>query len=554
MARHPEAVVARRHRLVAALVAVSLGLLGALLPAVSASAAGSVTGRVVDQLTPAQPAVGLSIQLTQRTGAGTGDVYSATTDSNGVFNASLPEDELYEAFVPQGSTATDGQRFSFLQQQFTVAGGLVDLGDLVVNRYVPVSGTITNWSSTMGDVRVDLFTDRPGYWQQYSPHGTLSSGGTFTIYAPILDDDYTLRFLVNSESAPYADAFLGGGYTPEAVQTTRLDGVPGVGFSGLTMEMPDAAVISGRVTDISGVPLPGIWVWAEDPTQYEYTEIQTDINGDYTLYVQPDLTYLVEAEDWDNERYASMIFDGVDPCGCDPYTPVEPTLANPATGTDFELFALLDGVVLDDTTTTPIEDVDVRLYKLSTGGTWVFHDNFVSIPGAPNFGFTITSTGHYRLQFFGASGHILAVVDGLLAEGYSSPELFDPVPACYAELGELEAPTIVIALIDPATLAGVCAALDAVPPPPPTPAGATKKPRATLASTSSVATPTPTPSATPTASATPRPSTSPTPSVTPVATEEPPASAPDFWWLLWVGIGILLIVIVGGVVYFVRRA
>jgi len=544
----------------AAVAAVALGLFSALLPAASASAAVDATGQIVDAL--GLPAAGVPLEI-NRAGLDYGVDGTISTDSNGYFTIPGLEDEPggYEVFFQEGTMGTGSQRFSVGQRFFTVAGGVVGGLDtpIVVDRYAPVSGSIANWSAAMGDVGVILYVNNGFGWQQINinpPGYTTSTDGTFTISAPLrATSQYTLRFIVDSDTSPYLDAYLGGELDDPAA-ATHFAGVPNTGVSGLSMTLADAAVITGHVMS-GGVPVAGIEVQAENSFEYGYGE--TDSLGEYTLYVRPGTDYVVYT--YGDALHAGMTYDGFD-CSCTNYTPVATSVAVPATGIDFDLVYDpefdLEGTVAEDVGPAypPIEGLDVKLYKLSVGGEWVLHDDFVSIDGAPNFGFTLTSTGEYRIQFVDAGGRVLLIVDGYTSVAFGPFDQLDPVPACYAELGELQDFSELFALVDPTTAAGVCAALAA--PVPPSGGGGTgsttTKPRGT--STGAVATPTatPTPSATPTSSPTPRPTADPTPTATPGATEEPPASAPDFWWLLWVLLGVVVIVVVGGVVYFVRRA
>jgi hypothetical protein len=540
----------------AAVVAVAFGLFSVLVPAASASAAVDATGQVVDAL--GLPAAGVPLQI-NRAGLDYDD--SFVTDASGYFTIPALDDDPggYEVFIPEGTTGTGGERFSVGQRFFTVTAGVVGglATPIVVDRYAPVSGTIANWSSTMGDVQATLYVNNGFGWQQINinpPGYTTSTDGNFTISAPLrAASQYTLLFRVQSEDSPYLDAFLGGEFDDPAL-ATHFTGVPNTGVTVPSMTLADAAVITGHVSS-GGVALAGIEVEAENSDDYAYDE--TDSFGEYTLYVRPGSDYVVYT--YGDALHAGMTFDGYD-CSCTGYTPVTTSVLTPATDIDFDLLYSpefdIEGVVAEDVAPAylPVEGLAVKLYKLSVGGVWVLHDDFVSIPGAPNFGFTLTSTGEYRIQFVDAGGRVLMVVDGFTATGFGTPVDLDPAPACYAELGNLQDYTIVIALIDPATAAGICAALAApIPPSGGGGTGTTKKPRGTTTTSFVAATPTPTPSATPTSSATPRPSASATPSATPVATDEPPASAPDLWWLLWVLLGVVVIVVVGGVVYFVRR-
>ena len=554
LSRHPQATVGRRHRLMAAIAAVALGLFSVLVPAASASAAVDATGQVVDSL--GQPAAGVPLEINR---AGTDYDNTLVTDASGFFTIPALEDDGYEVFFQEGTTGTGGERFSVGQRFFTVSGGVVAglAAPIVVDRYVAVSGTITNWSPTMGSVRVDIFSDRYGVWQSVNinPNWVDSTNGSFTIYAPIRAANYTLRFMVSNEDSPYADAYLGGGYNQDPALATHLPGSAGVGFLGLTMVMPDAAVISGRVTDSYG-PLAGVLVWAEDDPDYnEYAEDTTDSNGEYTLYVRPGLTYIVGT--YGDPTHSGLVYDGFE-CDCSGFTPVLTTVPTPAVNIDLELTeeTLIEGVVFDDDVFDIVAGLDVKLYKLSVGGVWVLHDEIESIYDWPAFEFQITSDGQYRIQFVDADGDVLMVVDGATEDFYGDGQLLDPVPACYAELNQRSEYAFVYAVVDLDTVTAACAALVAVIPAPTPGSGVVKKPRATSlgGAAGATPTPTPTPSATPTASPSPSESANPAPTSTPAATEEPLASAPDFWWLLWVLLGVVVIAVVGGVVYFVRRA
>lgn len=496
------------------------------------------------------------------------DVETVTTLADGSFTTTqVLGDGIYQAFVAEGTVGTDGT-FGIGLQNVTVAGSSAAFPTLELNRYAPISGEILNWSATMGNIRVQLYRLTSAGWQQVgSPASSVTStDGNFTINVPIASTQYTLNFIAESESSPYADAFLGGELEDPAL-ATHFAGTPEQPVSGLEMTMPDAVSISGTVTDAGGHPIEGIWVWTEDhPDFHEYAETQTDADGHYTLYVRPGLTYAVYAEDWDNSIYESKVYDGWDGCGCDPvFTPVVGTKS----GIDFVLsdgsspptdIQIIGGVA--DLDSNFLFGIDVRLFKAS-GSSWVLVNHFTSFDFGTffaNFGFVIHTLGDgYRLQFVDGDGHILSVLNGATSPDFATSTPLDPLPACYANLPTVSVDTLVFALVDPDTGAGACAALDAAV----IPAGSggsggvvAPGPRGTGSGTGVVAagspSPSPTPSPTPTPSATPRPSASPAPSATPAA-EPAPASAPDLWWLLVVGIGILLLVVVGAVVFFVRR-
>lgn len=440
MSRHPEAVIGRRHRFVAVLAAVTLGLLGALIPVTSASAAGGFSARLVDQI--GQPAAGVEVQMTQRTGTGTPQFF-VTTDANGEFGATGLTDGSYEAFVSEGTVGTGGQIFGVAQASIVIDNSSPDVafGDIEIKRFVSISGTITNWSLAMGDVVVHLFHETsPGNWQQTTafPYPEdVSTDGTFELFAPLDDLQYTLRFMLDSEASPYTDAFLGGAYEPETA--THLTGVAGVGLQPLPIEMElgDAAVISGRVTS-GGVPLAGIEVSAENDDDYAYDE--TDASGNYALYVRPGSDYMVYT--YGDNDYAGMTYDGWDSCGCE-FDPVSTTLLEPAEDIDFDLLEYgvgpeIIGSALDDNG-DPVDDLEVKLYRAS-GGVWVLEDvaeSYGGNPGDPNFWFLLDPAGVHRIQFVDDDGDILRVVDGARSELNGPGTQLSPLPACYAAAGDV---------------------------------------------------------------------------------------------------------------------
>lgn len=447
----------RHHPFVAAFAVAALALFGAVIPATSASAVGGFEGRLVDEL--GQPAVGVTVEL--RSGGVATDL---TTDGAGVFGATGLADGAYEAFVPEGALGDGGERFTISSTHFTIVDGvaLLPLGDIVVYRYRPVSGEISNWSSAMGDVRVTLWWKAPGGWGPLNisprPNWVTSTDGQFTISAPIYGGDYTLYFQMDEETSPYVDAFLGGAYDdPEAA--TKVPSDVGTAITGITAEMADAAVITGRVT-ANGGPLAGIEVeaWSEEHGEYAYAE--TDATGTYTIYVRPGTDY--EVYTWGDADYAGMTYDGWDSCGCE-FDPVATTVADPAEGIDFDLIEYAGALevlgVAADEDSEPIEDLDVRLFRAS-GGVWVLHDVVESDGGVPNFGFLLGTGGVHRVQFVDDDGHILRVTDGVISDFVNPTVALDPLPACYADLGDVQDSLLVAAVLDPATAAGACASLE----------------------------------------------------------------------------------------------
>lgn len=296
-----------------------------------------------------------------------------------------------------------------------------------------------------------------------------------------------------------------------------------------------------------------------EPAETEYDQTLTDVDGRYSLRVRPGTTNSVYAYDPAN-TYVAMTYNGRSSCGCD-FDPVTSTLATPATGINFDLVALsaakvVQGLVVDESN-GPLSGINVRLYRASGNG-WVLADEATSdgSTSGPNFGYYLNETGTYRLQFIDNGGHILSVVAGFVASGLTGPTALDPVPACYANLGDVEVDTEVLAEVDSGTAAGACSNLPA--PSTPSSGGSTpvvihkhhSSPSVTSTFPIVAPTPTPTPSATP--SAEPEPSSSPT--AVAGGSPKPTQSAPDLWWLLWLGLALLVLIIVGGAIFLFRRA
>jgi hypothetical protein len=286
----------------------------------------------------------------------------------------------------------------------------------------------------------------------------------------------------------------------------------------------------------------------------------SDVNGDYTLKVAAGSTYVVTANhvDWPGQTY-----DGYDGCGCaHQYTPVvaDPPPAGPETGIDFDFLppdAYLYGLTIGDSliggSGGPVGGVDVHVYR-SVAGAWVELAT-VQSDSSSYWDLNLADAGTYRVRFsyMGVWLRIFDTYTELSSGDASGP---DELHACFVDTAAIpsgESFFLVTGLVDPATdsscgpePASTSGGGGGVPPRP-------RSGGSSSSATSAAITPTPTPTPTPTSSVTPRPTASPTPSATPVATDETPASAPDLWWLLWVLLGIVVIVVVGGVVYFVRR-
>lgn len=554
-------------RAIAAVVALILGLFSVAFTAAPAYAVGDVQGRLVNQL--GTPILGLDIDIWS---SSSGTLVSTLTSdaTTGTFQLTGLADGTYYYWVHEGAQDAAGDSYGLRSETFFITGGVTDLTDLVIKKYVDVTGTITNWTPAMGNVTVQFKEKTGGSWSTVTT--TASSGASFTVSAPVDAAAYTFYFqLPSTSTAPFLDAYLGGEYfDPNSAAT--VTGVAGTPISGVTMAMPAAAFIRGTVTDkTTHAGIPGIWVSAEDrPATQSYAETQTDSNGDYELRVYPGLTYAVYADDFDNGLYVSMTYDGLDGCGCT-YTPVPVSYASPATNIDFDLTPqaaaiYIEGIVLDGAlgTGSPYDGVRVHLYKPFTGG-WK-QVSVVQSDNSGNFEVLLPALGSYRLRFEKA-GVWMRVIDGFAGEG-SAPGP-SPISGCTVDTGTLDAGSVVssVAYFAVAGLntAGGCHAEPIVSggggggggtvsgPPRTTRTGGTGGTGVTLPTPSA----TPTPEATPASSPTPSesPSTSPSPEPSSSATPAPAGYVFDFGPFLLIIVLVLvgLLIVVGVIVAVVRR-
>jgi hypothetical protein len=118
------------------------------------------------------------------------------------------------------------------------------------------------------------------------------------------------------------------------VATSEYD--PG-GVIDLTIEEHPKARISGRVTDESGNPLEGIWVWIAFDEQFAIQQLETDADGRYRSWELPADSYFVYFEDPRNRVFRPEWFD--DASDFADATLVPATDGLPAVGIDATLAA-----------------------------------------------------------------------------------------------------------------------------------------------------------------------------------------------------------------------
>ena len=551
-------------RVVAALAAVTLGLLGVTLAVAPAEAATGFSGTLVDQL--GDPVLGLEFIIHENDGSPSGVDHHVTSDpTTGDFSLTGLADGQYYLIIGDnpitgGYSDVNGDTYQNFGGSFYFLPGNEDLGQIVLQKRVDVSGTIANWTSAMGNLDVQVLTDvGGGNWQTVSSGDSV--GASFSIPTAVVDGDYTLYFqLPSTSTAPFLDAFLGGEFFDPA-SAAAVPGIAGTPITGISMTMPDAAFITGTVTDaVTGDGIPGIDVSTEDrPDELFGADTLTDADGHYTLRVIPGLTYAVFADDM-SSTYYSMTYQNLDGCGCT-FTPVHSTNALPATGIDFALIvdteADIAGFVLDGSlssgTANPFDGVTIHLYKPVTGG-WSEVTTTQTDSGG-DFQLVLPSLGSYRLRFE-MGGVWLPAIDGLAGPGSASGPV--AISGCFIDTGTLDASSVVTHVAF-AVLAGLNQAGGCTAEPSPNSGtgstggtsghGSTGHGRSVIAaSDTTVATPTPTPTAT----STPTPSPSASTPGDSVSTPKPTAPAPaglDLTWL-WIVLAIIAALIIA---FFVIR-
>ena len=522
-------------------VAAIIGVGGALVPATPASA-DDIFAYIQTQT--GDPVVFLDVIVTEDA---TGDTWPVTTSGFGTIELDgVPAGDY--TVTPTSDLDVNGYGY---RQNPSLAFSTSDVfPSVTLDRYGKLSGTITDWTPEFVGAELDVWYFDPvsSAWTFTGITGSTTDGD-FTIPAVWEGGDYTLGvYLDPRATAPYRDGFLGLTAEPST-------GVA-IGFAldetGVSVALRPAALIQGTVTTFDGTqPLAGIDLTAEDadaPSEDFYG--QTDADGRYTLRVAPGESYAIYADD-PAGRFRSEVYDDKDPCGCGGAPDyVTPALGTPETA-DFDLSLSLAGAAGIDVI-APYPGLTVHVYRKVTGG-WLPVATGTT-DGVGYYEVVIPRAGEYRLRFSDGGTWIgFRGADGALA---SAPAGTSFGPGCFLDTGVIDLSAALlgyahIAFVDfadpPSTVCG----------PEPAIAGGsggagTRAPRPS-AGASAAADLSSTPTPTPTSTATPRPSATPTPSATP-APEPTPASAPDLWWVLWVLLAIVVVAIVGGVIWFARRA
>jgi hypothetical protein len=490
-----------------------------------------------------------------------GSSRSAVTASDGSFEFSYVPNDSYDVQVTPQSHVTGGHEYSYSATDLALGNGDVDLGALVATRYGNAYGQISNWDPlTMSGVATVYMLDDCGCWSPGPLSVDIAPDGRFEVPGVAVDGEYAV--LVQFDST-YAPVFLGGGYPSPADPFTGVaEQDYNLGF--VAVEVNQYVTISGSVF-FGDEPIDGGVVIAI-PDGDESAGVfgaSTNPDGSYEIEVAPNVDYEVLALDpgeplmlqtYDGHNY-SPYFTGVMD-----FDPVEVTTSE-VTGIGFSLVAV-DEVTFDiytyswDAATDDydeLEDVDVHLYK-KVAGAWQQIATFSSEDYAEAY-LEVIGDGDYRLGF-SKGGAWLAMHDLYAASYYpyedpQDAELDFSPAQCFYDVPDLRHGTYFTADVSlVAAPAGSECGPDLPVSVPTTPT--TKKPHRPaslveqLADDVTAAQPTPTPTPTPSETATDEPGSEPDCCA-------PAASGPDLTWAFWAAGVLVLLLLAGGAVYFVRR-
>ncbi len=235
-----------------------------------------------------------------------------------------------------------------------------------------ISGTLT---SSVGGPFVD------GYVQVYD--ATALSYIGFSSIA--LDGSYEVGGLAAGSYLVQISSYSGTSEwyddVPSSDLATPIALVAGEQRTGVDAEIQGPVSISGTVTDAStGLPVPNIYVAADDPMLFGFGSAYTAVDGTYSIANVSPGSYRVSFTD-NAGSYAQQFFDGA--TSYDDATFVTMSDAS-VIGVDAALVAagMISGIVLDDGG-LPVVDAYVEAFDATTG-SWV-----AAVGVDPSGGYTI---------------------------------------------------------------------------------------------------------------------------------------------------------------------
>ena len=458
-------------------------------------------------------------------------VYTATTDATGAFafDGVAAGDYVFEA---PSMVTTNGHRYVGYGVAVTVDGD-EDLGGIELTRYGNAEVQILNYdSATMGGTTAQVYQLVGATWEPRGYPATVAPGGFVAAPGVTADGTYTVYL---DYPAGYVDGYLTTLVAGEVVAST---GYAEYDLTGL--ETYPYTTVSGTVR-LGAAAAAGATVEAEN-TWGDVYSATSGVGGAYSIAVPALYDYTVEA------TKTGLVRD-IDTLLTVGFAPV--------TGEDFELhYATFLTSVWTGMVTLPT--ATVHLYRQVAGG-W---QEVATDTGGTTYLWT-TLSGSYRIRISDGANW-LSISDYLWSNTNNTADNSGgrqyPSPyACYFDFAPASAGAAYeISLRPDGSSAVDCGAEPAVVAPPVTPGtsgSGTKKPVATFTTDAETAgegdeptsTPTPTPSPTASEDATDQPTDQ------TVVDKPDTASTPDFTWAFWAAGILVLLVLAGGAVYFVRR-
>ncbi len=313
--------------------------------------------------------------------------YHTDTDSSGNYLVTVPPGTNYCARArPPEESAWFDQFYDHVSDVFsaTAFSALTDAPATNINfdleQGAVISGRVLGDGSPLGDVWIQvglLRTNAWGNWQwQYVESANTDGNGIYSTVVPP-NIAYAVQYM-HQDGDPWLRQFYSN--VTEEAHATLVTPLANAPATNINFDLEQGAVISGRVLG-DGSPLQdigiqvslgstnewGVWMW-----QHHVGSASTDGNGDYSIVVPPDCTYVVQyAPDSDNAPGISWVRQFYsNTIALADVTPVTPITSAPATNIDFNLQkgAIVSGRVLGNG--NPLYNIGVNVGTLNFEGGW----------------------------------------------------------------------------------------------------------------------------------------------------------------------------------------